>query len=48
MPTVEEYLSAMQAIESTSDDIYQYLNFDQISQYQKSVRHIALDTILKE
>ena len=48
IPTVEEYLSAMQAIESTSDDIYQYLNFDQISQYQKSVRHIALDTILKE
>jgi aconitate hydratase 2/2-methylisocitrate dehydratase len=46
IPTVEEYLSAMQAIESTSDDIYQYLNFDQISQYQKSVRHIALDTIL--
>jgi aconitase B len=30
-----------------SDDIYQYLNFDQISQYQKSVGHIALDTILK-
>ncbi|CAC9626892.1 Aconitate hydratase 2 (EC 4.2.1.3) [uncultured Gammaproteobacteria bacterium] len=48
IPTVEEYLSAMQAIESTSDDIYQYLNFDQISQYQKSVRHIALNTILKE
>jgi aconitate hydratase 2/2-methylisocitrate dehydratase len=48
IPTVEEYLSAMQAIESASDDIYQYLNFDQISQYQKSVGHIALDTILKE
>ncbi len=48
IPTVEKYLSAMQAIESASDDIYQYLNFDQISQYQKSVRHIALDTILKE
>jgi aconitate hydratase 2/2-methylisocitrate dehydratase len=48
IPTLEKYLSAMQAIESASDDIYQYLNFDQISQYQKSVRHIALDTILKE
>ena len=48
IPTVEEYLSAMKAIESASDDIYQYLNFDQISQYQKSVGHIALDTILKE
>ncbi|VVH67473.1 Aconitate hydratase 2 (EC, partial [uncultured Gammaproteobacteria bacterium] len=48
IPTVEEYLSAMQGIEPTSNDIYQYLNFDQISQYQKSVGHIALDTILKE
>lgn len=48
IPTVEEYLLAMQVIESASDDIYQYLNFDQISQYQKSVGHIALDTILKE
>ena len=47
IPTVEEYLSAMQGIEPTSNDIYQYLNFDQISQYQKSVGHIALDTILK-
>jgi aconitase B len=37
----------MQGIEPTSNDIYQYLNFDQISQYQKSVGHIALDTILK-
>jgi hypothetical protein len=37
IPTVEEYLSAMQGIEPTSNDIYQYLNFDQISQYQKSV-----------
>jgi hypothetical protein len=32
----------MQDIEPASDDIYQYLNFDQISQYQKSVGHIAL------
>ena len=47
IPTVAEYLSAMQDIEPASDDIYQYLNFDQISQYQKSVGHIALDTILK-
>jgi hypothetical protein len=31
----------MQGIEPTSNDIYQYLNFDQISQYQKSVGHIA-------
>ncbi|VVM20494.1 Aconitate hydratase 2 (EC [uncultured Gammaproteobacteria bacterium] len=28
IPTVAEYLSAMQDIEPASDDIYQYLNFD--------------------
>jgi hypothetical protein len=48
IPTVEEYLSAMQGIEPASNDIYQYLNFDQISQYQKSVGHIALDGAVKK
>jgi hypothetical protein len=47
IPTVEEYLSAMQGIEPTSNDIYQYLNFDQISQYQKSVGHIAKKVTLR-
>jgi aconitase B len=38
----------MQTIKQMSDNIYQYLNFDQISEYQDAVGHIALDTILKE
>jgi len=38
----------MRSIEPLADDIYQYLNFDQISQYQETVDHIALDTILEE
>ncbi len=48
IPTTEEYLNAMRSIEPLADDIYQYLNFDQISQYQETVDHIALDTILEE
>jgi aconitase (EC 4.2.1.3) len=48
IPTTEEYLKAMRAIEPLADDIYQYLNFDQISEYQEAVGHIALDTILEE
>lgn len=48
IPTVTEYHATMQAIKPISDDVYQYLNFDQIDEYQKSTRHIALDTILKE
>lgn len=48
IPSVEEYLSAMQAIKST-DNTYQNLHFDQISEHQKSVRNnITLETILKE
>ncbi len=48
IPTVEEYQTEMQTIKPISDNIYQYLNFDQISEYQDAVGHIALDTILKE
>ncbi len=48
IPTHEEYLNAMKEIQPMSDDIYQYLNFDQISEYQEAIGHIALDTILEE
>ncbi|WXU00451.1 MAG: Aconitate hydratase B [Catillopecten margaritatus gill symbiont] len=48
IPTTEEYLDAMQAIKPVESDIYQYLNFDQISDYKDAVGHIALDTILEE
>ncbi len=46
IPNVEEYLSAMQSIKPMFDDIYRYLNFSQMSEYQKSTRHVALDTNL--
>ncbi len=46
IPTTDEYLSAMRDIQPVSNDIYQYLNFDQISEYQKIAKHIKLDTIL--
>jgi Aconitase B len=48
IPTVDEYLNAMRAIKLISTDIYQYLNFDRISEYRKAIGHIALDTILEE
>ncbi len=47
IPTTDEYLSAMHEIQPASTDIYQYLNFDQIAEYQEAIGHIALDTILK-
>jgi len=48
IPTVDEYLNAMRAIKPISTDIYQYLNFDRISEYREAIGHIALDTILEE
>ncbi len=47
IPTIDEYLNAMQAMTPALNEIYQTLNFDQISSYQDAVGHIALDTILK-
>jgi aconitate hydratase 2 / 2-methylisocitrate dehydratase len=36
LPTPEEYLEFAQNLDSMSDEIYRYLNFDQIADYQKS------------
>ncbi len=48
IPTHKEYLNAMKEVQPMSDNIYQYLNFDQISEYQAAIGHISLDTILEE
>ena len=37
----------MKGIEPLSGEIYQYLNFDQIEDYQKSSSNIALEVILQ-
>ena len=36
LPTPEEYQEYAQNIDSMADDIYRYLNFDQIAEYQKN------------
>jgi aconitate hydratase 2/2-methylisocitrate dehydratase len=33
LPTVEEYMNYAQKIDSMADDIYRYLNFDQMENY---------------
>jgi aconitate hydratase 2/2-methylisocitrate dehydratase len=47
IPTPDEYLSLMKDIEPMSGEIYQYLNFDQIADYQKSAANVPLETILQ-
>jgi aconitate hydratase 2/2-methylisocitrate dehydratase len=34
IPTVEEYMKAMKDVDASSSDIYRYLNFDQLPEYQ--------------
>ena len=36
LPTPEEYMDYMKNIDSMADEIYRYLNFDQIESFQKS------------
>ncbi len=48
IPTIDEYLTAMNGIKPMAAELYQFLNFDQLSEYQEAVGHIALDTILEE
>ena len=37
LPTHEEYLDKVAGIEPMSDEIYRYLNFDQIAEYSGSM-----------
>ena len=46
LPSVEEYLALMKDIEPLEGDIYQYLNFDQLSDYQDTVSQVPLENIL--
>jgi len=47
IPSIEEYLSLMRDIEPMSGEIYQYLNFDQIADYQEAADNVPLETILQ-
>jgi aconitate hydratase 2/2-methylisocitrate dehydratase len=34
IPTFEEYMNHVKALDSTADETYQYLNFDKMKAYQ--------------
>ena len=35
IPTVDEYLADMGVIQQAADQIYRYMNFDQLAEYQE-------------
>ena len=42
LPTVEEYMSYAAELDTMSEDIYRYLNFDQIEDFQKSAAMVTI------
>ena len=40
LPTVEEYLAYAKNLDTLADDVYRYLNFDQIESYQQSASQV--------
>ena len=40
LPTVDEYMAIAKEIDSMADDIYRYMNFDQIESYQKEAAKV--------
>jgi len=40
LPTVEEYLAYAKNLDTLADDVYRYLNFDQIDSYQQSASQV--------
>ena len=45
IPTHNEYLSFMQEIDPLSEDIYKYLNFDQLPDYVEMARKATIPSI---
>jgi aconitate hydratase 2/2-methylisocitrate dehydratase len=48
IPSTQEYLSLMKDIEPMKGEIYQYLNFNQIADYQEAALNVPIETILQD
>ena len=46
IPTMEEYLEAMQEVKTNESSVYQYLNFHQLDDYKDELKNVPLETIL--
>lgn len=43
IPTPEEYLAQVEGVNTMSDEIYRYLNFDQIEEFQKAASEVVVN-----
>lgn len=44
LPTPEEYLSYVNSLQNEKEDIYRYMNFDQINSYVKKADNVIIQT----
>ncbi len=47
LPTLDEYLEYARDIDTMADDIYRYMNFDQIEAYRKVAERVELPVVTK-
>ena len=47
LPSVEEYQTYASKIDSMAPEIYQYLNFDQMSDFMQSAQHAQQEVVVK-
>ena len=45
LPTVEEYMEYAKKLDTMADEIYRYLNFDQIESFQKSADQVTIPVV---
>ena len=48
LPSPDEYQSFMKDINTMSEDIFKYMNFDQISSYREAAQNASLPTVTIE
>jgi aconitate hydratase 2/2-methylisocitrate dehydratase len=47
LPTIEEYMSYMQEIDTMASDIYRYMNFHEMEDFQKSAAKVTIPVVQK-
>jgi aconitate hydratase 2/2-methylisocitrate dehydratase len=45
LPTVDEYMEYAKGLDTMADDIYKYLNFDQIESFQNSADQVTIPVV---
>lgn len=45
LPTPEEYMAYAQNLDSMADDIYRYMNFDQIESFQQAANEVKINAV---